>query len=171
MNDVSICQIDEFTNGVMHGTLENVTYEVYNSYGDQVSAKGGYVIVDGGFKDSIFFMDPDKFRMTRENVLWSEWVESVRKDVECTFGAIKSRFRFFRNAVSYGDPEIIDAAFKTACALHNMILDFDGKASVAERDSRIPWATQVCHPHQYRSDQGHTCHKKCPDNCQWLVSS
>ena len=81
--------------------------------------------MDGGYVDSIAFVDPDKCRMSREAVLWSEWVESVRKDVECLFGILKNRFRFFRNGISYKDPKMIEHAFKTCCCLHNMILLFD----------------------------------------------
>jgi hypothetical protein len=29
------------------------------------------------------FVDPDHHRMTKQAVYWSEWLESVRKDVEC----------------------------------------------------------------------------------------
>jgi hypothetical protein len=59
-------------------------------------------------------------------VAFSEWLESVRKDVECAFGILKIRFRFLRGFVLYQKPEIIENAFKTAAMLHNMLLEWDG---------------------------------------------
>jgi len=58
-------------------------------------------------------------------VLWSEWVESIRKDVECFFGVLKARFQFLRNPIEY-NIFTIDDVFKTCCILHNMLLAYDG---------------------------------------------
>lgn len=71
------------------------------------------------------YMDPMHNRNSLDAIRWSEWVESIRKDVECCFGVLKERFRFFKNAVCYHDPQLIEYAFKCACILHNMILVFD----------------------------------------------
>jgi len=82
-NDKTIANNDPFTVGVMDGSLENIEYHVFDLYGEKVLAKGGYIITDNGYQDKACFMDPDHKRTTREAVLWSEWLESVRKDVEC----------------------------------------------------------------------------------------
>ena len=50
----------------------------------------------------------------------------MRKDVECAFGILKIRFRLLRNPVVYQDADTISNAFKTACMLHNMLLEYDG---------------------------------------------
>ena len=68
---------------------------------------------------------PAKDATTRDEVLWSEWIESIRKDVECFFGVCKARFRFLRNPVEYG-LSTVDCAFRTSCILHNMLLAYDG---------------------------------------------
>lgn len=65
-------------------------------------------------------------RYSFNEVAFSEWLESVRKDVECAFGILKIRFRFLRGFVVYHDPFIIENAFKTAAMLHNMLLEWDG---------------------------------------------
>ena len=39
---------------------------------------------------------------------WSKWVESVRKDVECTFGILKGRFRCLKLPILYHDKKRID---------------------------------------------------------------
>ena len=125
-NDKTICVNHTFSLAVQHGSLEDIEYELYDSFGEKYKCRGGYIIVDGGYVDSICFIDPDKNRINKQSVLWSEWLESVRKDVECFFGVLKIRFRFFRNGIGYHTREDIEAAFKTACTLHNMILLFDG---------------------------------------------
>ena len=124
-NDVQIVQNDPLCLQIQHGSLENIEYELYDEFGAKYKCTGGYLIVDGGFTDNITFQDPDKFRMTRDAVLWGEWVESVRKDVECFFGILKQRFRWLRNGICYHNSETLQAAFRTCCALHNMILLFD----------------------------------------------
>jgi hypothetical protein len=58
-------------------------------------------------------------------VVFSEWLESVRKDVECAFGILKIRFRFLRGFVVDHDAITIENAFKTAAMLHNMLLEWD----------------------------------------------
>ena len=50
INDKSICSNDLFTLTVKHGSLQHVTYELWNSYGKKYKCQGGYLIVDGEFK-------------------------------------------------------------------------------------------------------------------------
>lgn len=71
------------------GKFRDLSYEVIDSDGIIRRAKGGWILVDGGFLKLGCFIDPMHERMYRDAVLWSEWLESVRKDVECTFGVIK----------------------------------------------------------------------------------
>ena len=49
----------------------------------------------------------------------------MRKDVECTFGIIKVRFRFFKNPIELHCDIDIDNAFFVCCILHNMLLEYD----------------------------------------------
>lgn len=81
--DTTLCNNDPFLLRVQHGFLDEIQFEMYDNRGDKIQCKGGYYISDGGMKDCIRFVDPDHHRMARESVLWSEWIESVRKDVEC----------------------------------------------------------------------------------------
>jgi hypothetical protein len=88
------------------------------------------------------FIDPDKHRLQRDQVLGSEWLESVRKDVECLFGILKQRWRFFRNGISYHDPDLIEAAFKTICCLNNMILLSDQVTGInTQQWEDVNWET------------------------------
>ncbi len=35
-----------------------------------------------------------------DEVMVAEWLESMRKDIECTFGILKQRFRILKNYIS-----------------------------------------------------------------------
>ena len=48
------------------------------------------------------------------------------KGRKCTFGVLKSRWRFLRNGIVLQKQTSIDYAFFTCCILHNLILEFDG---------------------------------------------
>ena len=57
---------------------------------------------------------------------WSEWIESMRKDFECTFGILKGRFRILKAGIRCFGVELADKFWMTCCALHNMLLEADG---------------------------------------------
>ena len=88
--------------------------------------KGGYIIVDGGYQKIPCLMDPWHDATGLRETHWSEFLESVRKDVECTFGILKRRFRWLKNAIQYHSEETLEAAIKTCAILHNMLLAYDG---------------------------------------------
>jgi hypothetical protein len=49
----------------------------------------------------------------------------IRKDVECTFGILKKRFRILKNGVPYSRA-VTNAIVRTCAILHNMLLVYDG---------------------------------------------
>lgn len=57
---------------------------------------------------------------------WSKRLESVRKDVECTFGILKGRFRILKVPIEYHSHDKIDNVFFSCCILHNMLHAIDG---------------------------------------------
>lgn len=57
---------------------------------------------------------------------WSEMVESLRKDVECFFGALKNRFLILNGNLRIQSQKAVDDIFLTCCALHNQLLLWDG---------------------------------------------
>jgi hypothetical protein len=70
-------------------------------------------------------MDPAAISFSKTCLMWSEWLESVRKDVECTFGILKARFRFLKGAIRYHSPDLIEESLKTCAILHNILLEHD----------------------------------------------
>ena len=51
----------------------------------------------------------------------------MRKDVECTFGILKGRWRILKVPMPFHTKREVDNVFFTCCALHNMLLEHDGK--------------------------------------------
>ena len=112
--------------------------------------KGAYYICDGGYHKWTCMINPMKHTSVRSDRLWSEWLESTKKDVECTFGSLKSRWRFLRNGIVLQDQNSIDNVFFTCCILHNMILEFDGLDCRWEKE--VDWET--LNPQPTNSDEG-----------------
>jgi hypothetical protein len=50
----------------------------------------------------------------------------MRKDVECTFGILKKRFKILDHGVNVKSIHDVDKVWQTCCSLHNMILESDG---------------------------------------------
>ena len=63
-----------------------------------------------------------------ENIRFSEWLESMRKDVECFFGIMKDRFCNLRYVFRFHSITECDKLWLSCFALHNMLLDVDGLA-------------------------------------------
>ena len=53
----------------------------------------------------------------------------MRKDVECTFGILKGRWRILKTGVRVYGVDKVDEIWLTYCALHNWLLDIDGISS------------------------------------------
>jgi hypothetical protein len=52
--------------------------------------------------------------------------ESLRKDVECTFGILKGRWRILKTGIRLQGMETCNNIWLTCCALHNWLLEVDG---------------------------------------------
>lgn len=57
---------------------------------------------------------------------WSEWLESVRKDVECTIGIVKIRNQILMKPCEFHSLALMTDIFAMCCILHNMLLCYDG---------------------------------------------
>jgi len=125
-NDISKCKNDRVMQACMEGQLKDIEFNLFTVQGTLQRCKGGYFITDGGMPKCSIFVDPIKHPTSRKQTYWTEWLESVRKDVECTIGCIKIRFRWIWNMIMYYKHDTIEHAFKTACILHNMLLIHDG---------------------------------------------
>jgi Plant transposon protein len=88
--------------------------------------RGGWLLCDNGYQNWPCLMCPIKDPILRKEMRWSKWLESKRKDVECTFGILKNRFRILIIDIRLQSIESVDRVWCTCCVLHNMFLEYDG---------------------------------------------
>jgi hypothetical protein len=130
-NDKTVVLFDNFAVALNEGrTLQDCTFELYDidSRGNVVKQKyeGAWLIVDNGYLNWPTTVPPLKTSCSRLIVRFSQWLESIRKDVECTFGILKGRFRILKTGIRLMGQESADKIFLTCCALHNWLLNEDG---------------------------------------------
>jgi hypothetical protein len=98
-NDIVISKNCKMCDDMLEGKLAEVEGVMFDEKGEPHMCKGGYIIVDGGYPKSQYLIDGTTHSWDVRTTVWSEWLESVRKDIECFFGIMKSRFRIFANAI------------------------------------------------------------------------
>ena len=141
-NDKTIVKFDGFVSAIHDGDIYgDVPYILTDDNGTISEEKGLYLIVDGGYHKWKCLQCPMKHTSIPTDALWSKWVESVRKDVECVFGILKGRFRCLKLPIYLHDKAVIDSMFFTCCILHNILLTEDGYDRRWEDD--INWAGQA----------------------------
>ena len=67
----------------------------------------------------------------------------MRKDVECTFGIMKGRFRILKTGIRLHGTIPTDRIWLTCCALHNLLLDADGLAREWENGVPSDWEGEM----------------------------
>lgn len=130
-NDKTVVLFDTFLHGLKRGrTLSNATFRLLErkANGDVVAVlyRGSHVIVDNGYLPWSCTVPPFKTTASRPHIRWSEWLESMRKDVECTFGIMKGRWRILKTGIRLHGTDAADKTWATCCALHNWLLEVDG---------------------------------------------
>jgi hypothetical protein len=118
--------------------LKNLRWTSVGRDGTRKEHRGAYMICDGGYNEWACLMPPYKHQLPGTALeKWSKNVESVRKDVECVFGILKTRFLFLKHPIRLHDPVQIQRAFTTCCVLHNILLEYDMYDDWNEDASRI----------------------------------
>ena len=140
-NDKTLILYDELVCGVRDGNIHNdfefMLYEK-NEKGEvvEVCYQGVWFVVDNGYLAWSCTVPPVKDGTTYEVIRFSEWLESMRKDVECAFGILKGRFAILRYGLRFASITKCDQVWLTCCALHNMLLHIDGLNK--DWDSGVP---------------------------------
>lgn len=126
-SDKTIVKFDGFVNEVRFGELyTEAEFKLQVDEKRWVIEKGLYLLVDGGYHKWRIMQCPLKHTNEEDESRWSEFAESVRKDVECSFGILKKRFQILKNAISWHRKSDIDNAVFSCVILHNMLHEFDG---------------------------------------------
>ena len=126
-SDKTIVKFDGFVNEVKYGEMYSTAKFKYQIDDKRwATEKGLYLLVDGGYHKWRIMQCPLKLSDDQKAMRWSEHAESVRKDVECSFGILKKRFQFLKNAITWHRKSDIDNAVFSCVILHNMLHEFDG---------------------------------------------
>jgi hypothetical protein len=86
---------------------------------------GAYLIVDNLYLNWLCMVPPFGVTNNVNKICWSKWLESIRKDVECTFGILKGRWRILKAGVQIHGVNSVSYIWLTCCALHNWLLKID----------------------------------------------
>jgi hypothetical protein len=91
----------------------------------QTTYTGEYVIVDNGYLPWSCTVPPFSMTNKIDETRWLKGIESMRNDIECTFGILKGRWRILKSGVRISSVVNIDKVWFTCCALHNWLLEID----------------------------------------------
>ena len=110
--------------------MQDFTFELYerNSSGNIRTAKyrGPWLIVDNGYLNWPTTVPPIKRTCSRHEIWFSPWLESIRKDVECTFGIFTHQWSILRSAIPMNVSVRKTVALVLCLAkLHNYCIDAD----------------------------------------------
>jgi hypothetical protein len=122
---MTLARNDSYPQKFANGGMANIRFEILVGRGSVIVCHGGYLITDSGYLKQNCFVCPMSNRVDRQAVIFSEFLESSRKDVECAFGQLKQRFRMLKKPLEMDDLFEIDLLFKACFVLHNMILVYD----------------------------------------------
>lgn len=143
-NDKTLVKYDKIACSLYNGTseaLDNHQFVLYEqSHNGEVKEqryRGAWLLVDNGYLPWSCTIPPIKTTDSVAELRFSQWVESLRKDVECTFGIMKGRFRILKAGIRLHGTEACNKVWHTCCALHNMMLQMDGL------DSNDEWLTDL----------------------------
>ena len=130
-NDQTLQLFDSYAKMMRDGEkFDDLVFELKERRADgsvtSVSYRGAWEIVDNGYLPWPTMIPPSKYPTTYAEMRFSKWLESLRKDVECTFGIMKGRFRILKTGVPLHGVEVCDRLWLTCCALHNFLLEEDG---------------------------------------------
>jgi hypothetical protein len=126
-NDKSVVRFDGFVNDIFRGLkYADVKYKLLNALNESIEYAGVWLLVDGGYLPWSCTICPLKNTSSKKEARWSKWAESMRKDVECTFGILKGRWRILKTGIRVQNLTVVDNIWYTCCALHNMLLNVDG---------------------------------------------
>ena len=128
--DKTLVRFDEFVMNVKHGMiLPDHTFTLLSRGEDGSIVKkqfsGVWLMADNGHLGWSVTIPPFTSCKTHAQRRWSKWVESMRKDVECTFGILKGRFWQLKNGTRVRGAKAMDNMWMTCCALHNFFLEED----------------------------------------------
>jgi hypothetical protein len=126
-NGKTVVLFDNMLGGIHLGELyANIKFKLNDRDGSTHCYSGVYVIVDNVYHRWPVTVPPYTDTTSMDEFRWSKWVESMQKDVECTFGILEGRWRILKTGIRLHKSEAVTQVWKTCCALHDWLLEVDG---------------------------------------------
>jgi hypothetical protein len=124
-NDKDILKHDDNVRAIRFKRLfTNSMWKYYNANGNVKSERGMYLICDNWYLRWPTSIHPySKADNSTLEGYFSTNLESVRKDVECTFGILKKRWKVLNHGFKHCEIEQCKKIFIVCCVLHNFLLD------------------------------------------------
>ena len=138
-SDATLARLDPMFDRLNSGDFNNFSFELDRRDDEPISINGAYVLVDNGYVNWSTIIPPMKNPTKISEAIYSKWLESLRKDVECTFGILKCRWRILKTGIRVHNTLAADNIFLTCCALHNILLHVDGLDEGWERGVPSFW--------------------------------
>ena len=91
----------------------------------EVACKGAWFMVENSYMSWSCAFPLVKDGTSYKLIRFSEWRESMRKDVERTFGILKVLFCILRHGLRFAKVHDCDQTWLEFCALHNILLHVD----------------------------------------------
>ena len=124
-NDKDIVKHDDNVRAIRFNRLfTNSMWKYYDACGNVQSERGMYLICDNGYLRWPTSICPySKADNSTLEGYFSTNLESVRKDVECTFGILKKKWKVLNHGFKHREMEQCEKIFIACCILHNFLLD------------------------------------------------
>lgn len=123
-NDQHIVKLDETVSNLKRKWYKDVEWSYFDVFGMEHRSYGVYLICDGGYLRWPCLICPFKHEScATQKGYFSSKLESVRKDVECTFGILKKRWKILEYGIRFRDIKVLEQVFTVCCILHNMMVD------------------------------------------------
>ena len=71
------------------------------------------MVVDNGYLSWAITIPPFSHTQSQKDIHWSEWIESIRQDVECTFAILKGRGRIQKSGIRLCGMDTVDSIWIT----------------------------------------------------------
>ena len=122
-NDQHIVKLDPTVSKLKKDWYKDVVWEHYDLLGRRLLSRGIYFICDGGYLRWPILVCPFKHSgASTQKGYFSCALESVRKDVECTFEILKKRWKMLEYGIRFDNIEVVERVFIVCSILHNMML-------------------------------------------------
>jgi hypothetical protein len=120
--------------------LPTVSFQLYeydvNGNTTMRQYEGPWLIVHNGYLKWSMTVPPINIHTNAAEHHWSKWLETLQKDVECTFGILKDQWRILKTGIRQQGMEVTNKIWKTCCALHNEVdgIDGEGMGAIGQHD-------------------------------------